>query len=76
MWSRVPKLIRFLFVHALIGMSIGVGVTAFIVWRDLFGLAHLFAETPLALFVFGFQMSLTFGAVQMGVAVMSMDWDN
>ena len=42
MWSRLPKLVRFLIVHALIGMALGVGVTALIIWKNIFGLGELF----------------------------------
>ena len=37
------------------------------------GLGDLFGQSMLGLFVFGFQMSLTFGAVQICVAVLSLD---
>ena len=75
MWSHLPKLVRFILMHAVIGMSLGVGATALIVWRDLFGLGSLLAGSPLAMTIFGFQMALTLGAIQIGVAVMSKDWD-
>ncbi len=76
MWNRLPKLVRFLLVHAVIGMALGVVVTVLIIWKNIFGLGDLFGKTPLAMFVFGFQMALTFGAVQIGVAVLSMDRDD
>ena len=76
MWSRLPKLVRFILLHAVIGMSLGIGATALIIWRDLFGLGSLLAGSTLATVVFGFQMALTLGAIQIGVAVMSKDWDD
>lgn len=76
MWSRLPKLVRFMIVHALIGMALGVAATALIIWKNVFGLGALFGQSPLAMFVFGFQMALTLGAVQIGVAVLSMDTDD
>ena len=76
MWKRLPKLVRFLLVHALIGMALGVGVTALIIWQNVFGLGDLFGGSRLGMVVFGFQMALTLGAVQIGVAVLSMDRDN
>ena len=76
MWSKLPKLVRFILMHAVIGMALGVGVTALIVWKNIFGLGDLFGQSTLGMFVFGFQMSLTFGAVQIGVAVLSMDKDD
>lgn len=75
MWSKLPKLVRFILMHAVIGMALGVGVTAAIIWQNILGLGDLFGQSPLAMFVFGFQMALTFGAVQIGVAVLSMDRD-
>ena len=76
MWSKLPKLVRFLIVHALIGMALGVGVTAFIIWKNIFGLGDLFGQSRLGMIVFGVQMALTLGAVQIGVAVLSMDKDD
>ena len=76
MWSRLPKLVCFMITHALIGMGLGVGLTALIIWKNIFGLGELFRQTPLAMFVFGFQMALTLGAVQIGVAVLSMGRDD
>ena len=62
-------------VHAVIGMGLGVAVTALIIWKNIFGLGALFGQSPLAMFVFGFQMALTLGAVQIGVAVLSIGRD-
>ena len=76
MWSRLPKLVRFLIVHALIGMALGVGVTALIIWKNIFGLGELFGQSRLGMVVFGAQMARTLGAVQIGVAVLSMDKDD
>lgn len=76
MWKRLPKLVRFLIVHALIGMALGVAVTGLIIWKNIFGLGDLFGQSALGMFVFGFQMALTLGAIQIGVAVLSMDQDD
>jgi len=76
MWSQLPKLVRFLIVHALIGMALGIAVTALIIWKNIFGLGGLFGKSTLGMFVFGFQMAMTLGAVQIGVAVLSMGRDD
>lgn len=76
MWSRLPKLVRFILIHAVIGMSLGLAATVLIISRDLFGLGSLLATSTLATVIFGFQMALTLGAIQIGVAVFSKNWDD
>ncbi|MXU66103.1 hypothetical protein [Oceanomicrobium pacificus] len=69
---RLPKLLRFMALHALWGMVLGCGVLFALIWTDTFGLGRLLSQdgSGLATFVLFFQMALTFGAIQMGVAVM------
>lgn len=70
--KNAPTLLLFLAMHALIGIIIGLGASAAVIWFDLAGLGTRFAADPgwLAETVFLAQMCLTFGAIQMGVAVM------
>lgn len=76
MWSGLPKMVRFLIRHALIGMALGVAVTALILWTDAFGLGGLFGKSWLAMGVFAFQMALTLGGIQIAVAVLSLETDD
>jgi hypothetical protein len=76
-WMSMPKLIRFMLVHAANGMVIGcVFLLALIHW-DIAGLGALLEKdhSGLATGVLFFQTALTFGAVSMGVAVMNLGED-
>ena len=76
-WMRLPKLVRFLLVHAANGMVLGCLFVFGLIWFDVGGLARLLAKdaSGLATFVLFFQTALTFGAVAMGVAVMNLGED-
>lgn len=69
----MPHLVRFLIRHALIGFAIAFGFVCLFLALDLHGLRTLMVASPdgvLAAAVLAFAMGLTFGSVQMGVAVM------
>ncbi|MGB0497795.1 MAG: hypothetical protein ACPGID_05605 [Rubricella sp.] len=68
----MPKLIRFMIYHAANGMALGCAALLIAIWSDLFGLGALLEtdRTGLATGLLFFQTALTFGAVNMGVAVM------
>lgn len=69
----MPQLVRFLIRHALIGFAVAIGFVALFLAFDLHGLRTLIVQSPeglLAAAVLSFAMCLTFGSVQMGVAVM------
>lgn len=77
--SSVPAPLRLLLRHALIGMAIATLSVLAILWRDLFGLASLMLqapEHPLPLALLWFFTGLTFGGVQVGVAVMAQATDD
>jgi hypothetical protein len=77
LWLQLPKLVRFMLVHAANGMVIGCVFLFGLIWFDVAGLAGLLAKdtTGLATFVLFFQTALTFGAVSMGIAVMNLGED-
>jgi len=69
----MPHLVRFLMRHAAIGFGIAVVFVAVLLALDAQGLRTLMFRGPdgwLAAGVLAFAMGLTFGSVQMGVAVM------
>jgi predicted benzoate:H+ symporter BenE len=72
LWFSLPRLIRFMLKHIANGMVVGCVVTFALIWLDLFGLGRLLGGSALATFLLFFQMSFTFGAVFMGVAVMRL----
>lgn len=76
-WMQLPKLVRFMLVHAANGMVIGCLFVFGLIGLDVGGLAGLLARdaSGLATFVLFFQSALTFGAVSMGIAVMGLGED-
>ena len=76
-WMQLPKLVRFLLVHAANGMVIGCLFLFGLIWFGVAGLAELLAkdESGLATFILFFQTSLTFGSASMGIAVMGLGED-
>ncbi len=73
-WLSLPKLIRFMLIHAANGMVIGCCFLFGLIWFDVLGIGALLEkdDSGLATAVLFFQTSLTFGAVSMGVAVMNL----
>ncbi len=70
----MPQLARFLLRHAIVGFGAAIAAVAAIMALDLGGLRTLMfnSDAPfLALFILTFFMGLTFGSVQMGIAIMS-----
>ncbi|WP_374310523.1 hypothetical protein [Methylocella sp.] len=74
----MPEPVKFLLRHALIGIAIGLFVVLIIVVEDV---AHLYtliassADRWLWLFLLAASFGLTFGSLQMGMAVMLMPRD-
>ena len=68
----MPPLIQFMIRHFLIGVALGVTVVAGVVWYDLFSLGQLVENSANygLLALFSAMMAITFGTVQMSVAVM------
>lgn len=70
---QMPKLVRFLLVHAALGFGLAIAFTAVLLTYDVSGLARLIARDRagwLAVSVLTFVLGLTFGSLQMGAAVM------
>ena len=75
----MPKLVRFLLVHATYGFLIALAAVGSLLFVDAFSIRSLIAGSPdgfLALFVLVFMMGLTFASVQMGAAVMLLGSDD
>lgn len=75
----LPPLLRFLALHLGVGVGIGVAFAALIVLGNVGRLKELLvaAENPwLAMFLLYFMCSLTFGSLSMGIAVMTMPYDD
>jgi hypothetical protein len=69
----LPKLVRFLFRHALIGFGLAIVFVGLLLAFDIGGIATLITSSSsgvLATAVLTFSMGLTFSSVQMGFAVM------
>ena len=77
---HLPKLVRFLVHHAIVGFGLAIGFVALLLLNDVGSLASLVARDPgtgyLALGLLTFFTGLTFGSVQMGFAVMLMAFDD
>lgn len=74
-----PPLIRFLALNLGVGLGIGVALAALIVLGDVGGLKGLIAgaENPwLAMFLLYFMLALTYGSVAMGIAVMTLPYED
>lgn len=77
-YMRVPKLIRFLGEHLMLGVAIGVAFAALILMTDISGIKSLIAESDnpyLAITLLYAMNALTFASLTMGIAVMTMPWD-
>ncbi|MEQ1711857.1 MAG: hypothetical protein ABL908_10695 [Hyphomicrobium sp.] len=74
----VPPMLRFLALNLGVGVGLGIAFAALIVLGNVGELKTLIAgaENPwLAIFLLYFMCALTFGSLAMGVAVMSMPYD-
>jgi hypothetical protein len=68
----MPVVLRFLVVHAAIGFGLSTLFLAGLLWADPGGLAGLLlraAEHPWPLLLLWFFAGLSFGAVQIGIAI-------
>ncbi|MDY0872762.1 hypothetical protein [Dongia rigui] len=71
----MPKLVKFMLRHALIGAAAAIVFVAAVMMLDVGGLATLVSNStygPLAVALLTFFTALTFGGLQMGIAVMSL----
>lgn len=72
--KTLPELVRFLLRHLALGAAIGLGLAVVFYALDIGGLKSLTAASrdgPLAMAIFTFAMVFTFGALGMGVGVMT-----
>lgn len=76
MWNKLPKLVRFMLYHALWGMVMGAITTFALIWTNFMDVGRLISGSGLATFILFFQMSMTFGAIALGVAVMNLGGDD
>jgi len=76
-WLQLPKLIRFMLTHIANGIVVGCVLVLVLglIWLDIRGVGTLLAGSGLATALLFFQVSFTFGAVSMGVAVMNLGED-
>ena len=75
---RLPRIVRFLALHCLMGTALGAGFAGLLMMINLGGLMDLIATSdqpalPIAMLVVG--CALTFGSATMAAAVMSIDPD-
>ncbi len=73
--DKVPKLLKFLGLHAMLGVIIGIALGAALLYADVAGLGTLLLHSDMpvlasALYFSGF--AVTFGNAAMGSAIMLM----
>jgi hypothetical protein len=76
---RMPQLLRFLTVHLGIGLAAGVVVASLMILFNVAGLKDLLIEERdpfIAIFLLYAFNALTFGSVAMGIAVMTLPYDD
>lgn len=76
-WHGLPSLVRFMLRHAATGIAVGWALMLTAIWADLGGLGRLLAGSPdggLATALLAILFAITFGAVGIGVGVMSLPW--
>ena len=75
---RMPQLLRFLALHMAVGLAAGVIVASLMIQLNLAGLKDLLIEEQepfIAIFLLYAFNALTFGSVAMGVAIMTLPYD-
>lgn len=78
-WRSLPKLVRFLFLHAAIGVGAGWLLLALLLFTDVSGVGTLIWASespvlPVTMLAAGF--AITFGGAAAAAAVMTMRFDN
>jgi len=71
----MPRLVRMMLAHGAIGVALGAAFAALVLWLDVAGLGGLVARSPqgwLAASMLALFSGITFGGVQIGIAVMRM----
>ena len=81
LWEKGPhdqRLLKFLAAHCAVGLTAGLAFCVLFLALDVAGLRSVLMaarEGPLAIFMFCFATSFMFGAVAMGVGVMTLPRD-
>ncbi len=81
-WTRIdglPRLVRYLALHAVVGALIGIGLAAALLIADVAGIGKTFARADakfIAGFVFFGSFALTVSACVTGTSVMFISWDD
>jgi hypothetical protein len=78
-WMLVPKLLRFLAINCVIGITAGWTVLAMLIFTNVGGIRTLIADSskpwvPVLLLAAGF--AVTFGSAAMGTAVMLIPYSD
>ena len=78
-WKHLPQLVRFLLLHAAIGIGAGWFLLTLLLWTDVNGVGTLIwaPDSPLlAITMLAAAFAITFGGVAAAAAVMMMRFEN
>ena len=78
-WKQLPQLVRFLLLHAAIGIGAGWLLLALLLWTDVNGVGTLIwaSDSPvLAVGMLAAGFAITFGGVAAAAAVMMIRFEN
>jgi hypothetical protein len=78
-WKQLPQLVRFLFLHAAIGIGAGWLMLALLLWTDVNGVGTLIWASDsrvLAVAMLAAGFAITFGGAAAAAAVMMMHFEN
>jgi hypothetical protein len=78
-WKQLPRLVRFLLLHAAIGIGAGWLLLTLLLWTDVNGVGALIwaSDSPvLAVGMLAAGFAITFGGAAAAAAVMMMRFEN
>jgi hypothetical protein len=78
-WKQLPQLVRFLLLHASIGIGAGWFLLALLLWTNVNGIGTLIwaSDSPaLAVAMLAAGFAITFGGTAAAAAVMMMRFEN
>ena len=78
-WKQFPQLVRFLLLHAAIGIGAGWLLLALLLWTDVSGVGALIWASDsrvLAVAMLAAGFAITFGGAAAAAAVMMMHFEN
>ena len=76
--ARLPRIVRICIFHWLVGFALAAGFTGAVLAWDVVGIRHLVTHVQggwLAALVFFVLNGIVFAGVQVGVVVMTMDYE-